>query len=236
MSFVACPSCSCHVRAGERACPHCDAPIVVDSKGNAARTAGAMLLGLALGAGAAGAGCANEIVIVDDGSGGATSTTTKSSSSSTKVSSNASTTVSSSSFNVSSTYGTGPSSSTGPYPCNQIPVCQDDDMDPFNDCVTCSQQMGACQFDAQTCSQNPECNAFVACLSSCPEDDPATMQNEALDCICTSSDGFSCDEPSEPGTCLGDHEAGLQDYISMAYCVWGDGSDPSTGECGSVCF
>lgn len=237
MSFVACPSCSCHVRAGERVCPHCDGPIVVDSKGNAARTAGAVLLGLALGAVATGAGCANEIEIVDgSGGAGATQSTTKASTSGSKMSSNVSTSVSSSSFNVSSTYGSGPSSSSGPYPCNQIPACQDDDMDPFNDCATCSQQLGQCQFEAQNCAANPDCDAFVACLSSCPPDDPMTMENENIDCICTSSDGFSCDQPSQPGTCLGDYELGLNDYIDLAICVYGDGSDPATGECGGVCF
>jgi hypothetical protein len=232
MSFFACPSCSCHVRAGERACPHCDAPIQADPSGGVARTAGSVLLGLALGSVALGSGCGNEIEVVS-GTGGASSSshaTTKSSSSSSKVSSS----VSSSSFNVSSTYGVGPSSSTGPAPCADLP-CTDQDTDPYDDCVSCSQTIGQCAFEGQTCSQNLECTALADCIAACPGDDPATMVNENLACICTSNDGTSCDVPSEPGTCIGDHNEGVDDYINVAYCVYGDGSADS-GECGSACF
>jgi hypothetical protein len=45
-SLFACPSCSCHVREGERTCPHCDRPLV-SSDGTTIRTAAAAVMGLA---------------------------------------------------------------------------------------------------------------------------------------------------------------------------------------------
>ena len=47
--LVACPSCSVHVRADEPRCPSCHRPLR-DSGGRIGRTAGALLMGLSLGA------------------------------------------------------------------------------------------------------------------------------------------------------------------------------------------
>lgn len=48
-TLVACPSCNQHVRSDERACPHCGR-VLRDGGGRVSATAGALLMGLSLGA------------------------------------------------------------------------------------------------------------------------------------------------------------------------------------------
>jgi hypothetical protein len=60
--LIACPSCSVHSKSDEAVCPHCGAPMR-DGQGAVGRTAGAVLMGLAITA------CPG-----DDGGSGSTTT------------------------------------------------------------------------------------------------------------------------------------------------------------------
>lgn len=66
MVLIACSSCSAYIRRGESTCPHCGAEHRTEG-GALARTAGAVLMGLAL------AGCPAEDDDVNDSAGSATS-------------------------------------------------------------------------------------------------------------------------------------------------------------------
>lgn len=59
-SLLACPSCSCHFERIETACPHCGAAIERSSNGSVARTAGAVVLGLAIATSAL-AACGDDV-------------------------------------------------------------------------------------------------------------------------------------------------------------------------------
>lgn len=115
--------------------------------------------------------------------------------------------------------------------CGSLP-CQDADMEPANDCISCSQTTGLCIADAQSCLENRECGAFIDCVNACPDDDPGTMADENFDCLCA-NDGMTC-TGATLGTCVGDHQAGIDDYRSLVTCVLGD-SMGNDGECGLTC-
>lgn len=117
--------------------------------------------------------------------------------------------------------------------CATLP-CFDDDMVDGNDCLSCSQTTGECKLEAETCGTNPECGAFVDCFTACPVDDPMTPADEELACLCTDDGTGKCKSPSEPGTCVGDHPDGVNDYVSLVTCVLGDGGE-NPGACGAVC-
>lgn len=172
-------------------------------------------LGMVLVGGLFMVGCKVTVVDGAGGSGTTSSTTTKTSSSSTKATTGASMTTSGMTVD-----------------CSTLP-CSDMDMDTTNDCLSCSQTIGNCQVETQTCNDNAECGAFLDCLNTCPEDDPSTMNDENLDCLCA-NDGTTCTDLTTAGTCTGDHQAGIQDYIALADCVLGDGMG-NDGECGLVC-
>jgi len=91
---------------------------------------------------------------------------------------------------------------------------------------------GACTGPAGTCQSNPDCANFLACVSNCPADDPATQTNENLDCLCE-NDGSACTALDAAGTCTGDYQNGISDYIDLATCVNGD--DTTDGECTQAC-
>lgn len=176
------------------------------------------LLGLVLVGGLFAVGC--KVSVVDDGVGGtgSTSSSTKASSSSTKA----------------ATTG-GMTTTTGmQVDCSTLP-CSDMDMDNTNDCLSCSQTIGNCTVETQTCNDNAECGAFLDCLNACPDDDPATPADENLACVCTpNAAGDACDSMNQPaGTCVGDHMGGINDYIALADCVVGDGM--VDGECTTAC-
>lgn len=175
------------------------------------------LLGLVLVGGLFAVGC--KVSVVDDGVGGtgSTSSSTKASSSSTKA----------------ATTTGGMTTTTGmQVDCSTLP-CSDMDMDNTNDCLSCSQTIGACVSENETCGANAECGAFLDCLNACPDDDPATMADENLDCVCA-NDGTTCTNLTTAGTCTGDHQGGIQDYIALADCVLGDGMG-TDGECTTAC-
>lgn len=175
-------------------------------------------LGLVLVGGLFVVGCKVSVV---DGAGGSGSTTTTGSKMTTTTGSKMATTT------------TGASMSTGmQVDCSTLP-CSDSDMDPSNDCLGCSQTMGLCVGETQTCNDNAECGAFLDCLNLCPDDDPSTTADENLDCICA-NDGMACVQMQPAGTCVGDHMGGIQDYLALADCVLGDGMG-NDGECGLVC-
>ncbi len=56
VGLIACPGCRVHCRVDERVCPHCGVGIR-NRDGRVERTAAAILLGLTVAGGAAGAGC-----------------------------------------------------------------------------------------------------------------------------------------------------------------------------------
>jgi hypothetical protein len=59
-TLLACPSCACHVERIETECPHCGATIERSSTGSVARTAGAVVLGLAVATSAL-AACGDDV-------------------------------------------------------------------------------------------------------------------------------------------------------------------------------
>lgn len=178
-------------------------------------------LGLVLVGGLFVVGCKVSVV---DGAGGSGSTTTTGSKMTTTTGSKMATTT------------TGASMSTGmQVDCSTLP-CTDSDMDPSNDCLGCSQTMGLCVDQTQTCNDNAECGAFLDCINLCPDDDPSTANDENLECLCTpNAAGDACDQMNQPpGTCVGDHMGGISDYIALADCVLGDGMG-TDGECTAAC-
>lgn len=156
------------------------------------------------------AGCKTAII---DGSGGSTSTTSTSDAATTHA-----------------------SASTGaPADCATLPCFDDDEID-GNDCLSCSQTTGPCKDEANTCSANDECGAFVACFTACPADDPMTPEvDEEFACLCTDDGTGHCDPASMPGTCVGDHPMGIKDYLSLVTCVLGDADAGESGACSAVC-
>ena len=117
------------------------------------------------------------------------------------------------------TTGSGPSTSSGGTTCGSLPCdqCQSCALSPGGDCIT--------QWNA--CAANSECGAFMNCISACPFDDPNTPGDEQLDCIC-SNDGTTCDGNLTPGTCIGDHSSGMNDYSAVGECIY-------TVACSSSC-
>ncbi len=99
--LFACPSCACHVRAGERRCPHCDAPLGPDN--GTAKSAAAALMGLATVMTYSAGGCGSSV---------------SSSSTSTGVATGSNVSTSSSSYTMNSSvfaaYAASPSTGTGP--------------------------------------------------------------------------------------------------------------------------
>jgi hypothetical protein len=73
---------------------------------------------------------------------------------------------------------------------------------------------------------NAECCAIADCSAACP--DPAVDPAGNLDCFCT-NDGTNCVEEQMPGTCLGDHPNGLEDYAGVVQCIIGDTCPTSCG-------
>jgi hypothetical protein len=71
--MIACPTCNCHAKSSEVACPHCGAPLRRPD-GVVPRTAVALLMGLTAVAGVVVAGCADDSDV--PGGSGTTSTTT----------------------------------------------------------------------------------------------------------------------------------------------------------------
>ena len=136
--------------------------------------------------------------------------------------------------------GTGTSTSTGPGGgvCDDLP-CNDPgepDMDPNNDCVSCSfagdeaSDAGTCGPEAQACfdTAGDECLNLNDCILACPEDDAAF-----LDCLCT-NDGTLCNEEQDPptqsmaGTCFGDHPTGVEPLTGLLGCI--------NGVCATACM
>lgn len=134
--------------------------------------------------------------------------------------------------------------------CDDLGVCEGDGMDPASGCFECSiigddttaVDGGACVEDylacfgqAGDCSDgNPDCCAFDDCATACPDDDPATATvDENLECLCTpdTTDPTVCAATSMPGTCIGDHPTGTEDYLTFLFCVVGD-----TGVCAVSCM
>lgn len=123
--------------------------------------------------------------------------------------------------------------------CDDIGVCEGDQMDPASGCFECAiigdsttaVDGGSC-FDAYKqcfgtkadCSDagNKACCDFSQCVADCPDDNMATAdKDENLDCICT-NDGSKCTgmEPMGSTTCIG--KAGtpaVQDYLDFVNCV-----------------
>ena len=158
-------------------------------------------------------------------SGGSPTSTTSTSSSPTSTTSTSS--------SPTSTTNTTATTSSGPgMTCDDIGVCQDDDQDPTNDCVTCaiigddvSVDGAACQDDyvacfgtAGDCSDGDvECCGLNDCINACPTD-PAAQ----LDCICT-NDGTQCTgDTTDPNTCFGQHPEGIEPLITILSCLFTD--------------
>jgi hypothetical protein len=78
-TLIACPSCSCHARSSAAVCPSCGAPLR-NADGTRNRTAGAVLLGLALAASPTMVDCGGDVTVgqgsaaTGAGGGGTTST------------------------------------------------------------------------------------------------------------------------------------------------------------------
>lgn len=87
---------------------------------------------------------------------------------------------------------------------------------------------GPCEPEWNACNANSECIGLLDCMSACPVDDPSTVANEELDCIC-SNDGNNCDGNLTTGTCFGDHSAGMNDYSLVGDCIFNTA-------CPSSCF
>lgn len=68
-SLVACPSCACHVARTETTCPHCGLDLGKSETGSVARTAGAVVLGLAVAAAGTQLGACGDDVQSDYGAG-----------------------------------------------------------------------------------------------------------------------------------------------------------------------
>jgi hypothetical protein len=108
VGLVACPSCACHHRADAAECPHSGASHGTSPR---SRAASAVLLGLTLATGTAVSACGDDTG--SGGQGGAASTTTSTGTTATKSTSTGTTqqsTMQATTNNVSSAYGTGPTS------------------------------------------------------------------------------------------------------------------------------
>jgi hypothetical protein len=132
---------------------------------------------------------------------------------------------------------TASSTGSGSNTCDDIGLCSGDGVDPSSGCLECAVigdastavDGGTCQDEYITClgtddlctGGNQACCDMVTCLNSCPD---ATIDPDGnLDCSCT-NDGTSClpIEDQLPGTCLGDHPNGYNDYLNVISCIFLD--------------
>lgn len=182
-----------------------------------------ILAGLALSTVAI-AACKVDVIDDAGGFGGSADTVTTATTGATKATTaatNATTAATNVSVNASTTTG-------GPVACADIPVCSDMDMDDTNDCIGCA-VANDCSAEVQACAANMDCVAMDTCVNDCPSDNPATPENEFVDCLCTSADGMTCDAMQPATTCVGQHEEGANLWFPYNNCLFAtcaDGGGP----------
>jgi hypothetical protein len=164
-SLYACPSCACHVRASERRCPHCDAPLGSGDGGGGAKSAAAALMGLATVMTYSAGGCGSNVTSATTSTGVSTSN-----SSSMAMQSSSSFAMESSVF---AAYAVAPSSS--------VSGCMEtgNGTEKCNDCVT--------KFDCGPANTN---TTLFACNMSPSGKSSLDLYTDMYDCLC-GSDGKS---------------------------------------------
>lgn len=119
--------------------------------------------------------------------------------------------------------------------CDAIAVCEGDTENPNSGCIECAvlgstnlaTNGGACFDEYVSCfgpggtcdaGGHPSCCRFFQCLVDCPQDDPATVEDEYTDCACT-NEGGECLVEQSKDTCLGKDPAGGERYLAWAGCL-----------------
>jgi len=203
-----------------------------------------------------GAACSSTISDSEEGGGGAGgdggaastgSATQKTSAATTKSTGQTaqSTTQQSTVNTVASSYGSGPTTSSGG--CDNQGNCEGDGSNPYSGCMECAVlgdgfvavDGGACADEFSACfgdgssdctgAGDPTCCQFYDCIDACDANSNGTIDaGSELDCLCT-NDGLQCTGNSAPGTCRGDYPTGLQTAVAWEGCLYDDVCPNSCG-------
>jgi hypothetical protein len=195
------------------------------------------------------AACGSTVLVTDGegGSGGSSDTATSGKSTSANTSSAKTTNATNvATSNVSN--GTAVTSvASGMFYCDEIGVCEGDGVTWNSGCTECAAfgpnppalDGSACAEQYFICFGNgdpscmsapePECCLLYQCLDACDFDASGFLDvGPELDCFCT-NDGSQCVRPQQPGTCLGDYEAGLDPAIEWSVCIYEEHCPSSCG-------